>query len=835
MLGKLSKAEQKLFINGQPLQTTVCEYQFCNHGNVVREESYIKGKESSEGINVIERVCDEHGNVIKEISYNSLDSSSKFYTESNFDETGKVLYEVDEIGENKTELIYKDGTTQVKAQALPNGSTFAYGTDESGNVTSITHSTSLGEENSTNTHYTHGLPTKVTSGNNVVDYTYDHKGRVTKVAVNGEETTYAYLENTTLNGKKCAVTTVVSRGVTATAYVDKQGKTLRTVVDDVVVDSTYDQTGKLLTKGNVSYTYDNLDRLVSVQKDGTTTETYTYDKLSRVSSKTVEGKTYSYNYKDDISSKVQRLTLPNGAMVQPIVDVNGRNKGKELLVDGNKVVTEHISYRKVGDHATSQPVAIYFGDKQSGEFAIKGNLKYKYDEMGNITHVFQDGILVVAYAYDKLSRLIREDNKKLGKTYLYSYDNCGNMLSKRIANYTTKPAEEIEFIEETLYSHAGDRLVAVNGESLSYDNYGRLLTYNGSDLRWESNRLVGVDDVAITYDASGRRTSKGETTFTYDSNNNLLTAGDLAFFYDTQGIAGFVYEGADYYYRKNIQGDVIALLNTAGAVVATYTYDTWGNGVVATDANGIGEINPIRYRSYYWDSEFGLYFLQSRYYSPELCRFISQDSIEYLAPENINGLNLYAYCLNNPVMLVDPTGHFVLTALIVGAIIGTIIGFGVATYIDYKDDGQVFNGSVKWYDYLGATVTGGIIGAGIGGGIGYIAPAISSFASTSFTIGAGVSISGGAAVATTGVVVSGAEILSVAGVIGSIYLFASNGRPKNNKTQNKQMKDALRHEGLDPNSPKIKDLVNRIETHIRRHGLDYGWKQLLELIRRFKP
>ena len=126
------------------------------------------------------------------------------------------------------------------------------------------------------------------------------------------------------------------------------------------------------------------------------------------------------------------------------------------------------------------------------------------------------------YAYDKLSRLIREDNKKLGKTYLYSYDNCGNMLSKRIASYTTKSAEEIAFTQEFLYSHAGDKLVSVNDQVLLYDEYGRLTDYNGKNFSWQRNRLASVDDVAITYDVFGRRTSKGETTFTYDSNNNLL-------------------------------------------------------------------------------------------------------------------------------------------------------------------------------------------------------------------------------------------------------------------------------------------------------------------------
>ena len=94
-----------------------------------------------------------------------------------------------------------------------------------------------------------------------------------------------------------------------------------------------------------------------------------------------------------------------------------------------------------------------------------------------------------------------------------------------------------------------------------------------------------------------------------------------------------------------------------------YTYDAWGNHAVAdgngntiTDETNIGHINPFRYRGYYYDTETELYFLKTRYYDPEIGRFMTIDGIEYLAPETVNGLNLYAYCGNNPVMGVDPNG-----------------------------------------------------------------------------------------------------------------------------------------------------------------------------------
>ena len=106
-----------------------------------------------------------------------------------------------------------------------------------------------------------------------------------------------------------------------------------------------------------------------------------------------------------------------------------------------------------------------------------------------------------------------------------------------------------------------------------------------------------------------------------------------------------------------------ALLDSTGAVVVKYRYDAWGNckvldanGTEITDATHIGILNPFRYRSYYFDTETGLYFLKTRYYDPEIGRFMTIDDLSYLDPDSINGLNLYAYCLNNPVMMIDESG-----------------------------------------------------------------------------------------------------------------------------------------------------------------------------------
>ena len=166
-----------------------------------------------------------------------------------------------------------------------------------------------------------------------------------------------------------------------------------------------------------------------------------------------------------------------------------------------------------------------------------------------------------------------------------------------------------------------------------------------------------------------------------------------------------------------------ALLDREGNVVVKYVYDAWGNHAVV-DANGadindvshIGNLNPFRYRGYYYDADLKLYWLQTRYYDPETGRFVTIDDISYLDPETINGLNLYAYCGNNPVMNVDPTGttawwEWLLgIVIIVAAVALSIVTAGIAAPIS-------------------AALGGGIVGALVGGAVaGAIGGAITGFA-----------------------------------------------------------------------------------------------------------
>ena len=201
---------------------------------------------------------------------------------------------------------------------------------------------------------------------------------------------------------------------------------------------------------------------------------------------------------------------------------------------------------------------------------------------------------------------------------------------------------------------------------MSYNGIGNPTIYRGGGMTWTRvNQMTQYGNVTYTYGADGVRISKGNTTYKYDGDKLLseqVGSRQLQYIYGLDGIIGFVYNTIIYYYEKNLQGDVIALKeytrNTGEKkIVARYVYDAYGNhrvydenGNVTTNETFIGNINPIRYRSYYYDEETGLYYVANRYYDPEIGRFISPNSVKFINPSAINGLNLYSSCGNNPVL-----------------------------------------------------------------------------------------------------------------------------------------------------------------------------------------
>lgn len=776
--------------------TSYKKYNYNAYGDVIRTESYVQGEEYTTGKTIEETVYDDKGNVIKSFTYNSLDTSSKFYTETEYDENGKVTAELDETGENKTKFGYVDGTSTVREEVLPNGSKFAYGRDYDDTVTAISQSTEDGEENSTQKVYRYGAVVELKSGNNNVKYAYNHKRKLKAVELNGVENyvQYSYAETQDSYGAvaKETVTATYQSGDVFVSEKDGKGNLLKLTANGVVqLENDYDKKGQLdtskdkVTGKNYKFERDELDNVTAIyeidgsgiQVSGGYGESVSYDEAGCIKKKTISGtvsQVYDYTYKTHSLHTLESIAVGD-IVIKPEVDIQGRNRGKYLYINNVKIGEENISYRKVSDHATNMPSTVWFGDKTNGTYQIKDSIRYAYDKMGNIEKVYENGELAIRYQYDALNRLVREDNKTLDKTYVFVYDNNGNIVKRREFVFTLKDNTLIEELESTdkAYIYNGDQMVSYNGQTCVYDVMGNPTTYRGKTATWvNGRRLASYNGHTFTYDGQGRRLTKDNVVFAYDSNSRLIKQGDnMEFFYDQTGVVGLKYSGTTYLYRKDAQNNVLALINESGAIVARYLYDAWGtvsvvdnNGALISDTNHIGNLNPFRYRGYYYDTETKLYFLKTRYYDPEIGRFMTIDGIEYLNPETINGLNLYAYCGNNPVMRVDENGNAWWNWLISGLqiVAGIVL---VATGV-----GAGLGASLIVGGTLG--MVGNIVGSQIAGGLGSMANgwgAISTGLSL-FSYGWVGAIAGGVMVAVgAGTMAFGANEV-VAGVTGTNYI-----------------------------------------------------------------
>ncbi len=273
---------------------------------------------------------------------------------------------------------------------------------------------------------------------------------------------------------------------------------------------------------------------------------------------------------------------------------------------------------------------------------------------------------------------------------MYSYDNRGNILSQEYHNYTTGETDTAYYtVEYTYDSTWKDKLVSFEGESISYDSIGNPTTYRDATLTWEKGRQLksytyGSNTLNFKYNAEGLRTEKqvGSTTYSYTWSSGLLMqqtdgTNTLNFSYSPDGRPlGVIFNGTNYYYIYNLQGDVIGLYNTAGTVVVQYKYDSWGNLISTTGSlkRTLGKLNPFRYRGYIYDEEIWLYWLRSRYYDPEVGRFLNTDRL--IDNRGIATQNQFSYCTNNPINNIDVNG-----AMTVGLFINGNITLGVGASI----------------------------------------------------------------------------------------------------------------------------------------------------------
>ena len=381
-------------------------------------------------------------------------------------------------------------------------------------------------------------------------------------------------------------------------------------------------------------------------------------------------------YTDEVIDTSKRNLIRNSYQTisyESEYDILGRKEKEELTI-GNTKRSIDFTYRR----PDNDPNKTSFEINQVSTLTNQ-NIDYVYDDLGNVKLIQTlDGIY--EYEYDFLGRLVEEYNPVLNQTIKITYDDQNIAYKKYYAGQSSTLVKQMEFLtnNEDQLLYLG---ITENGNetplSISYDPkyIGNPTQIGNKSLVWEGRRLkeISSDNIEYTYNEQGIRTSKdvdGVITKYYLRDKDILaeeTGGvKTVFIYnDENELIGFEYQGNYYFYEKDLLGNISNIIDTNGTIMVTYKYDAWGNWINKTSAsngtslgNTLLLVNPFIYKGYYYDKETDWYYLKSRYYCPKISRFINMDSTNYLQPGQVDGINLFAYCGNDPVLGYDPNGNF---------------------------------------------------------------------------------------------------------------------------------------------------------------------------------
>jgi len=663
-----------------------------------------------------------------------ISSEAHYYMDDNNDNNEKsvdgnyLLYTVDALG-NITNYGYDPDTNTLEWVQYPNdteNTRTEYGYDAMFRTASAACTTDTGANMSVNYTYENdylmsvstptttygfsygdfGLRESVTVGSNTLaTYTYDEDFYPERLDYgNGDSVEYKYEDGRKLgetyedgdtveyqynNDGDLARIKDSATGRTTTQFYDLLGRPMKY---EVTGDGYYH---------SVTYGYDtdnNLSTQVEVIGSVTTTTAYEYDDDNRVTSVTTGNTTVEYTY-----------------------DIYGRTSQKvtKTVTPDATVKTETFTYTPVNGGTTSQ-----VNTHRIVSGSMDKTYTYTYDDNGNILEVY-DGTSTTNYEYDSANQLIRENNSKYNYTKLWTYDNAGNITSEKEYYHTTEDEpNEYLLLDTDTYGYPtvpmvdegalnpvwGDLLTSYDGEAINYEStessgvFGNPYNGNGRSYTWEHGRQLSSltqngTQWSFEYDAGGMRIKRTSDTKTYEYtyNGSQLTQMRVngvtySFTYDANGTPlTLTKEGDVYYYITNLQGDVIGLRDDTREW-AEYTYDAWG---VCEEIIGepIGRENPLRYRGYIYDVETQLYYLQSRYYDPEIGRFINGDNYATTG-QGFVGNNMFAYCGNNPVCRSDPSGR--IWGLVIAVIAVAVVLSGCSS--NTNEVLVMSNGDSGWMD-----------------------------------------------------------------------------------------------------------------------------------------
>ena len=599
----------------------------------------------------------------------------------------------------KSESTYDSKGNYVAEETDENGNATKYTYDANGNKSSVTNG------NNVETSYTYDSSdnaTSITTGGASNKYDYDYQGNVESISHNNFSFKFNYNEY-----NKLLSTYVGDSQIVSNIYSPYNGNLLKvSYANGSVISYTYDEYNNVTNikcNGNIvaEYTY-NKNGQISVCDDSESGETtyYYYDCNGNLEGQFILGKdstiansvTTDENgntvEKTEIGNNTRTITSGTDSDGKSFVDYNGLKTTEEKDSFGRttSILTKGIKDNKdykvkytyadgKGTNSTSKTVSnLYntFNDKEVATYS------YSYDENGNITQIRLGKDIINKYIYDDKNQL-KQEYDYLHNYYInYSLDGNGNIHSvdtqalDRDGLPTGSPRGNVYYYDDKQWC---DKLTGVNGVgNITYDEIGNPLNYrDGMSFTWRNGRWLSTttlnDGTKVTYryNANGMRTQKKVgskvTDYYYDSNNNLIAEktdnATLFFYYDTENSpVALSYNGKMFYYVKNLQGDIVKILDEDGQEKASYVYNAWGN-ILSQSNDELASINPLRYRGYVYDEDTTMYYLQTRYYDPTTGRFINADDTAFISSSGTAiGDNIYTYCENNPVNNVDYTGQW---------------------------------------------------------------------------------------------------------------------------------------------------------------------------------
>ena len=384
-------------------------------------------------------------------------------------------------------------------------------------------------------------------------------------------------------------------------------------------------------------------------------------------------------------------------------DEFGMYQGSEIRKSGTSVLSNKLTYKSLdkteNGRTYKQLSKVVAAETITAGGTTLADRAYTTDKLGRVTGIADSKFGNHSYEYDCRGFLVKDGNTA------YEYDANGNVT--KIGNTVLEYDSVVK-----------DKLVKVGGKVVAYDANNPLVptSYDGNTYTFEGRRLAKIQKGGkvhdFEYNDQGLRIKKTvtesgtsvSTRYFYDDNKlvaEISPTHRLDFLYDENDkLYGFILDkSTPYFYVRDALENILGIIDKNGNLVVQYAYNAWGKpeSITGTLATTVGEINPFRYKGYHFDSDTGMYYCHTRYYVPEWCRWLFADHVAFVRPDNVQQMNLFTYCINDPINRLDLTGNFAISvstaiALVLAAILAAIT---VTAIVQVEQETHAISNAIK--------------------------------------------------------------------------------------------------------------------------------------------